>query len=558
MKRLFSKIFTYILISSFLFISFNITNASTYDDEIISNLELYSPSSEYNPEIDLNISEDVLGIGKIKILPDNTFYFLTDIKNWFYSTFALNKDAQIESLYKASSEKLKELEKCISLSEENCIKKGQESYINAKNDIYSKINKYQKDSKNTYIESLTSLEINHYILLSQLDSKYTSNIIENDLQNYSNFIKSLSDNTIYKKSVKLAIENDKNKSKLKNILINGYFESFENYLTIEKRAILSQIINENYETLIKNINQLNINNIEPTLQYYFYKISDTQKIAKQISIIDKLYELQDKVAETPNKENIKIAILNTKQIPISIFNQEIEDFSIEESEKKLSSIFKTGEIEQLNLIELLNKYNNGKKTIKTYQLLEIKDNNIAVICQRIKNISDSVQKEKLIESLLNSISPENKNLKKELLDAIEEKDSNVNTKIIISRLKERQNLIIDNEDEEETEENTLLSCPYYFDPICGEDEKTYNNKCLAKKEGVDILYKGECKILENTKLKDITEKELSQGWYSGNKSQKKPGTPATWVNIDSDTKQAKWIDPKKITNLKGVLNTDNE
>lgn len=48
---------------------------------------------------------------------------------------------------------------------------------------------------------------------------------------------------------------------------------------------------------------------------------------------------------------------------------------------------------------------------------------------------------------------------------------------------------------------------------------------------------------ENTKLPNITSAELQRGWYYGDKDQKKPGTPDTWILAASGTKSAMWRRP---------------
>lgn len=536
--------------SVFQFFSFSYVSASSYDNKIISDIENFVPQIEYNPENDLNITEKKLGIGKIKILPDNMFYFLNDIKIWAMSTFAPSKNIQTEILLKSSSEKLKELEKCVSLSEEKCIKNGITNYNQSKNDIYTKINKFDNQEKNNTIQKITDLEINHYILLSNIKNSYSSNdlniLIENNLQNYSKFIKSIPDNFLLKKNIKITIEKSSNE-KLKYILINKFFETFKNYLTIEKREIINQIIEENYIELVKNINLIEIKELEKTLQYYFYK-TNFNNIFEEISLIDYIYSLQNKVENSPNKENIKIAILNTKQIPISIFNKEISNLDIKESETKLNELFNTEDVKNINLIELLNKYNDGRKDIKTYQLEIIQNKNLLNLYNKIKTIDNSIQKEKTINESLDKISPENKSLAIKILDQIQlDNSSDINTKILIDKIKEQRSL---NSTEEDNISTTI--CSFIYNPVCGENGIAYSNKCFAEKIGIKVLHKGECKILENDKLKEVTKTEIQQGWYYGNKAQKKPGTPASWVNIDSETKNAKWIDPKKITNLKGL------
>jgi len=93
-------------------------------------------------------------------------------------------------------------------------------------------------------------------------------------------------------------------------------------------------------------------------------------------------------------------------------------------------------------------------------------------------------------------------------------------------------------------------CSNYYEPVCGADNVTYDNECFIEKVGIDIKYRAECRIEENTKLKPITEEDLQRGWYYGTKETKKPSTPLNWILIDENTKYSKWIDPQKTIILK--------
>ena len=232
MKKVYSLIF--LLLSVFLF-SNNITSASTYDQQVIADIQGFMPDKQYDPYEDLTVSDKDLGVGKVQFLPDNLFYFINNIKNSVASTFALNKSVQNNLLLTFSSDKLKELEKCISLSSESCINKGLTNYQEYKNQMYSKLNKLDNKEKDNILEGLLQLEINHYILLTQLQIKNSNldlkSLIENNFSNLTQFIKSNNDNFSFKKSIKNATEKI-SEGKLKYLVVNQYLETFKTYLNI--------------------------------------------------------------------------------------------------------------------------------------------------------------------------------------------------------------------------------------------------------------------------------------------------------------------------------------
>lgn len=128
----------------------------------------------------------------------------------------------------------------------------------------------------------------------------------------------------------------------------------------------------------------------------------------------------------------------------------------------------------------------------------------------------------------------------------ESKESNAFIQKILSTFKFNESEKINCTDPrpEVCTEECIVNPPY----ICGSDGKSYCTTCQAC-SNTDV----EWYITQDTpcgeKISSITAQELEQGWYWGNSSQKKDGTPNNWIFCGDGTRSDKWQKPDMECNI---------
>lgn len=547
------KVILIIAFISIIFINTKITSASEYDKLIIEKTKNFIQDANFDVKKDINLNENDLSINKIQYLPTQLKCNIGDMISKINIFLTRNDLAEIDLYIKDSLKKTKELELCNKADDKKCIDKAINNYKKTKEILYKRIDKVDNEHKKYILENLITSEINQNILLENILTNYSYknseiNLIRNDnIDKLGRAIINLDYDELYiKQALSFAIDKqNENKSILNKILINDFLNQFKLRTNIKIKLIIDGTIEQNYVDVVKNINRLNIEkdniNIEKNIKYYLYKTYN-DNVIEQVQLIDKLYSIQNNIENSKIKDIVSIAIINSRQIPISLLNISLEKLNTTNLDTEIDKIIGGDILDKINIVMLLEKYGNTNG-ILIYKLQELEETYKNNIISNLANL-DNTEKEIKLKEYINKLSYENLNFITSILKILDQdavNNSNPEFKLVYGRISDlitKKGLV------------TGQICSNYYEPVCGVDNITYDNECFIEKVGIDIKYKAECRIEENTKLKPITEKDLNRGWYYGTKETKKPDTPLNWILVDEKTKYSKWTDPKLTIILK--------
>lgn len=483
--------------------------------------------------LDENVQPTDLGITEPGILPDSPFYFL---KNWareIQSFFTFNPVAKMELSDKFASEKLMELKK---MSDEKkkpeAIEKATENYqkeIARLNSIAEKVKKKAGESPKieTFLEKYTRHQLLHQRILQKLENQVPAKAFakiekarKKHLENFKDVMLKLEN----RDKIPIRIENNLKKlrgSKFRDFKDMETLEEIGNKFPEDIRQKIEekrQKIQENFHNKLENM----LPKDQEELKEYTKKINGDK--LRQLRILGVLQgenfskglkkvikEAEEEKLKDVEKEYQKIT---ANEAQSQIIKAESEISKAEADSKTINPEIYRGKA-ALKMIELAKNHLERAKTAiiqkkygRAYGLAvsaysEAKNsrriiNGIKLIRKSPKKIKEKF--EKLYPGI--HLSP---NLSK---CKIPSPPVCQNGRVVMGKdsngcpVFKCKTLAVQNQENKPEKPKTTpnkpespkITCPMVWDPVCGENGKTYSNKCVAENIAkTKISHKGICK-----------------------------------------------------------------
>ena len=446
---------------------------------------------------DLNVSEPT-------ILPNNPFYFIKNVGRTIQSFLTIDPVKKAELTLKFANEKLIEAEKVAEQeNNDSIVSNALDDYKNevAKLEQYAKELKKDNPANENLLIKLTEQNFNHQKILDQIAQKKTS--LEEKIEE----VKDSATQNITASTFSIASQ-EKIQEKIENIVQNQ--ETKINAL--EKVDILKKIEEKTPEDAKKAIIKSQDNLLAQKLEDPNLTEEDKQKIQTILEELKGKKEYRDIVIE-----DIAQKIIDDNQ---DLLNQ-VSTSITEEDKVKLKefaqSILQEQNINYQKILTDLNQLNistEAKKIIDTVQekvvnqansqeigcvdvinpVCGVDNKTYNSICEAKKAGIEIAYKAKCGEciqegKIINPSVVKNKTCCAGLI-ACPVNSSTLNTNEKVSVCKKTCD--ISSNETTNTKPEDKIVCTMNWDPLCGENGKTYSNECFLNKAGVKMAHKGEC------------------------------------------------------------------
>jgi len=504
------------------------SDSSDTEEEIILDDEANTEVNEAVLEDDVITASD-LGVSEPKLLPNSGFYFL---KNWQRGAallFTIDPVKKAALNLKFANEKLAEAQKLAQITNNPvAVEKALEKYEKEKEKIAKRIEKIQKNPKraarlNTLLDKLAEKEIKNQKVLERIKNKLPEKAQkriekrkERALQIFTNILTKTDSPEKLQKRLEKAMEAQKG-SKFKNFKNLEVLKAIEERVPEKAKAAIRRAQDNSLKRLHNNIANMSPEDQEK-FAAYVAKISGDS--ITQADILDELEEsgtLPEKAKKALKRARIKTIKKIEKRIERRIKNAKTEEEKAKLEEflsnrpaayEALERLKEAAPEDEKEMFEKMKERAEKTRELRKERLEKMRESRKEILDEfrdKRKDIKEDFRegrkeirknfredRREIMEDEDNDTLERKKRLRENRRESL--KDLRENRKDAAEELRENRKDALEKAREEAKENKRNIVCTKEYKPVCGINEKTYSNRCVAiKQNGVRVAYEGRCK-----------------------------------------------------------------
>ncbi len=430
--------------------------------ELKEKLEKQLPSQAYE-KVEANLNRTIENLGRsIERLEGNREL----LKERFVKIAERQEGSEFKNF--KNLEILKEIEEKMSSETSEAIKEARKTIKEKFIQDMSKANTETRMNFQNYLDKIEGNSIRHLEIVKEIELEEISPEVRVEIE----------------KAKEKAVEKiEKEMKKMKSKQQRENFLKVLKNPEIEKLRVINELENNlssEFLTEMKKIKEENISLIQKKIKNNSVEQKEFIEKAKQFHDVSQ-FEILEEIGMNVNGK-IKQVINEAVDRTYEEFENDIKRVESVENKRMILEKLTTDQpnhIEVLNRVQVKLEEKLPSQSAAPEVLSRVIKMQVEKINSRIENMDDQVEIEKFKEQIQN-----NEEIKKEIESRIPD---------FKKRIEERKNLIEEYRSilKEQTKEK--VTCAMVYEPVCGNNGRTYSNECFAKVAGAQVAYKGRCK-----------------------------------------------------------------